>query len=45
MIIIYKQKKLKKEKEKNKELQKRLKEAEKGQYFWKDAYMRVKGDR
>ena len=32
-------------KEKNKELQKQLKEAEKGKYFYKDAYMRVKGDR
>ena len=38
-------KELKKEKEKNKELQKQLKEAEKGKYFYKDAYMRVKGDR
>lgn len=38
-------KELRKEKEKNKELQKQLKEAEKGMYFWKDACMRMKGDK
>lgn len=38
-------KELKKEKEKTKELQKQLKESEKSKNFWKDAYMRLKGDK